>query len=114
MNPDQPTISESLFARAEKPASKFFSPVSVLNLFIILKIVSNNESRPTAIPLSSTNLLFSSSSNDSELMSVSALNNNICFLISKEVFDFEVTDKILVVTEFVGDVVEVFDSHFFA
>jgi hypothetical protein len=51
---------------------------------------------------------------ETKLIPVFALHDNVSFLVRNELADFEVTDDILVLAKLGGDVAKVFNSHVFA
>ena len=66
------------------------------------------------MPLASTYFLFRASSNDSEGIAIKALHDDIGFLVAGESLDFEISNEIFVLAEFICNVSEVLDGHFLA
>ena len=114
MDSDPAAATQRLLARPEEPATELPSPVLVLYLLIVLKIVSDNQPRPTTSPLRSTDLLLSASRDNPELVPVMALDDDIRFSALHEPFDLEVPDQVLVLRELVRDILEMLNRLLFA
>src|SRR3990172_5758755 len=106
-------ISQSLLARTKEPATELAPAVFVLYLFVIFQVVGNYQSRAFSSPLTASNLLLSSTGDNTELMSVSTFDDDIGFLLCDEVLNVEVSSEIFILGKFVRDISEVLNSHFF-
>lgn len=113
MNPYSSSVSKCLFARPEKPSSKFFTAILRLDLFILFDIVTDNKTRSVSLPFLSSDTLLSASSNNTELIPIRALNDDIHLLVGDKALDLKVTTQIVILLEFTSDVSKVFDSQFF-
>src|SRR5208283_3938761 len=113
MDPNKAAISKSLLTRSKEPFPIFLTSIFILHLFIIFQIVADNETRPASIPLAASYLLFSSASNDSKLMTIGTLHDDVGLLVSEEALYLEVADEVFVLSQFVGYVAEMLDGHFF-
>jgi hypothetical protein len=108
------TIAKALLASTKEPSAELCSAVSRLHLLIIFNIVKYDKAWSFATPLTATNLLLGPSGNKTKLMPVVALDDDVSFLVRDETFNFKVPDDIFVLSEFVGDIAQVFDGHVFA
>jgi hypothetical protein len=106
------SVTQSLFAGSEEPTTELTTAVSVLNLLVVFKVVADEEARAMAMPLATTNFLFSATREEAEFMTILAPNDNVSLLVRDELVDLEVPDKVFVLAEFIGNVTQVLDRHF--
>jgi hypothetical protein len=83
-------------------------------LFIILNIVKYDKAWAASVPLATTYLLLSTARDDTELIPIDALDDDISFLTNLEFFNFELSNDVVVFAELIGNVSQMLDRHIFA
>jgi hypothetical protein len=90
VDPDATTLSKSLLGRAVEPAAKFLSALLILYLLVILKVITDYETRAATSPLAAANLLLRTTRYDSEEIAISAADNDFTLGLNRELLNLEV------------------------
>src|ERR1700743_1332113 len=99
--------------RTVKPTAKLVAAFFVFYLFIIFEVVAHDKSWAHASPFPTSHLLSATTCQDTELVPILELDNNLCLGVSGETFNFEVTDQLLIFRQLSGDVAQVFNRKLF-
>jgi hypothetical protein len=83
-------------------------------LLVIFKIIAHNKARSLSSPLTTTDFLLRPAGEDSELVAIRAVNDDIGFLVLDEPFDLEMGDEGLIFPEFICNISQMLNSHLFA
>ena len=108
------TTSKCLLTSSEEPAGELSPPIFRLDLFIVFKIIAHNKTRSLASPLTTANLLFCSTSQYAELVSIRTLNDDVGFLVLNKPFNFKVINERLIFPQLVRNVSKVLNRHLLA
>src|SRR5688572_5452686 len=109
MSPNTAFVAQSLLTSSEEPSTEFSSSIFIFHLLIVFDIVEDNKSRTLTSPFAAANLLFRASCNDTELMAIFTLNDNVSFGLDQKLLDFEVSSKVFIFSKFSFDVAQVFN-----
>src|ERR1043165_6815656 len=104
MHTDLTTLRQRLLSSTEEPLTELYSTFLVLNLLVVFHIVTDDKVRTHTVPHSTTNLLLSTASQDTEAMTVTKLHDDFSLLLRLEAHDIEVTSQIFVRVDFFRDV----------
>lgn len=96
MGAQLPSARKSLSRCPKEPATKLSPPILVLDLFVILHIVTENQVRTPPVPHLAANLLLSSSSQNSPSVPITHSDDQIGLGIAFQLFNSKLTPQIIV------------------
>ncbi len=106
MDPDLPTVRESLFRCSEEPPPELAPPLHVLYLFVILHIVAYDQVRTLALPHRTTDALLCAAGEDTKSPAIIHHDDDLCTGIDFEALHSVIVDQILVVVKLFRNVGE--------
>ena len=114
MYADSSSPAKALFTSSKKPSGELLATILRLDLLIVFKIIADNKSRSLSPPLTTTYLLLRTAGEDSELMAISALHDNIGFLILDESLYVKMPNERLILPQLISNIPQMLYRHFLA
>jgi len=105
------SVTQSLFTSTKEPLAELRATVLILNLLIILQVICHDKSRALSMPLTATNLLFTTTRQDSELGSICPLHDDVGGGSFDEVLDAVVAPEELVLVQLRRHIPQVLAGH---